>query len=102
MFINNFSDSYLIRYIIIFQQFSLNNESKLEKNFENSYKLLKLIYKSKICDKTNILDKADTDIILFNFQKILQLELDEKNVLLENEEKDLEIDNRTQILHVDG
>ena len=93
MFINNFSDSYLIKYIIIFQQFSLNNESKSEKNFETSYKLLKLVYKSKICDKTNILDKPDTDIILYNFQKILQLETNEENILQENEEKNLEIEN---------
>ena len=93
MFINNFSDFFLIKYIIIFQQFALNNETKSENDFEISYKLLKLIYKSKICEKTNILDKQEIDIILFNFQKILQLELDEKNVLLENEEKDLEIDN---------
>ena len=64
MFINNFTDSYLIKYIIIFQQFALNDKSISEKNFENSYKLLKLIYKSKICDKTNILDKQDTEIIL--------------------------------------
>ena len=93
MFINNFTDSYLIKYIIIFQQFALNDKSISEKNFENSYKLLKLIYKSKICDKTNILDKQDTEIILYNFQKILQLEIDESNVLIENEEKNLDIDN---------
>ena len=93
MFINNFSDAFLIKYIIIFQQFALNNESKSEKNYEISYKLLKLIYKSKICEKTNIIDKPDTDIILFNFQRILQLEIDESKVLVENEEKNLEIDN---------
>ena len=93
MFINNFSDSYLIKYIIIFQQFALDEKSNSEKKFENSYKLLKLIYKSKINDKTNILDKQDTDIILYNFQKILQLELDESNILVENEEKNLDVEN---------
>ena len=51
MFINNFSDAFLIKYIIIFQQFAIFNESKAEKNYEISYKLLKLIYKSKICEK---------------------------------------------------
>ena len=93
MFINNFSESYLIRYIIIFQQFSLNNESKSEKNYEISYKLLKLIYKSKVNDKTNILDKSDIDTILFNFEKIFQLEINEDKVLIENEEKNLDIEN---------
>ena len=92
MFINNFSDIYLIRYIIIFQQFSINDENKSEKNYEISYKLLKLIYKSKICEKTNIIDKADTELILYNFQKILQLDDDNNNSLKENEEKNLEID----------
>ena len=93
MFINNFSDSLLIKYIIIFQQFALNNESKSEKNYEISYKLLKLIYKSKICEKTNILDKPDIDIILFNFQQIFHLEMDDKNILKENEEKEIVIEN---------
>ena len=51
------------------------------------------INKSKINDKTNILDKQDTDIILYNFQKILQLELDESNILVENEEKNLDVEN---------
>ena len=91
MFIDNFADSYLIKYIVIFQQFALNKKDKQNsdykekefeeknKNYQISYKLLKLIYKSKICEKTNILDKPDTDIILYNFQKIFQLSNDYLN-----------------------
>ena len=114
MFIENFTDTYLIKYIIIFQQFSINKKDKsttdsknkeqeIEENNNNyhfSYKLLKLIYKSKICEKTNIVDKSDTDIILYNFQKIFQLSNDyankdnekEKENLKEDEEKLLEKD----------
>ena len=111
MFIDNFSDTYLIKYIIIFQQFSLNKndvndisnnnkENEIEynnNNYEFSYKVLKLIYKSKIWGKTNIVDKPDTDIILYNFQKILQLsncnlnKKESKN-LKEDEEQNLEED----------
>ena len=118
MFIENFNDTYLIKYIIIFQQFAINKKDKdklftinkekeIEKtnnNYNFSYKLLKLIYKSKICEKTNIIDKVDTDTILFNFQKILQLSNDtsfeenedEKN-LKEDEEKDLDKDNNLSV-----
>ena len=112
MFIENFNDSYLIKYIIIFQQFAFNTkdidklkppnkEKEIEENNNNynfSYKLLKLLYKSKICEKTNIIDKSDTDTILFNFQIILQLSNDtsfseKENNLNEDEEKDLEKEN---------
>ena len=105
MFIDNFSDTYLIKYIIIFQQFSLNksdisennkeNKTDFNNNYEFSYKTLKLVYKSKIWDKTNIVDKSDSDIILYNFQKILQISNDvfnkkESQTLKEDEEKNLE------------
>jgi len=104
MFIENISDSYLIKYIIIFQQFSINKKDKPNnitkekeieennKNYEFSYKLLKLIFKSNICEKTNIIDKPDTEIILYNFQKIFQLtndNLNKKENLKEDEEKNL-------------
>ena len=108
MFIDNFTDAYLIKYIIIFQQFAFNKkdnsnsnnkEKEIEENNNNyqfSYKLLKLIYYSKICEKTNILDKPDTETILYNFQKILQLSNDninEKVNIKEDEENDLDKDN---------
>ena len=104
IFIENFSDSYLIKYIIIFQQFSFNKKNKsssdnkekeiqeTNNNYHFSYKLLKLIYKSKICEKANIIDKQDTDIILYNFQKILQLSNDDNLNKNENNKDDVEKD----------
>ena len=47
-----------------------------------------MIYKSKICEKTNILDKQDIDIILFNFQQIFHLETEDSDIFKENEEKE--------------
>ncbi len=100
MFIENFTDAYLIKYIIIFQQFSLNKKDKVSSeenrekeieennnNYHFSYKLLKLIYNSKICEKTNIVEKSDTDIILYNFQKIFLLSNEHIN---HNNDKDKE------------
>ena len=114
MFIENISDSYLIKYIIIFQQFSINKKDKPNnitkekeieennKNYEFSYKLLKLIFKSNICEKTNIIDKPDTEIILYNFQKIFQLtndNLNKKENLKEDEEKNLSEDEDNSLEH---
>ena len=99
LFIDNFSEAHLIKYIIIFQQFALNQKNNYSdaqkqieeknRNYQLSYELLIMVFNSKICEKTNIIDKSDTDIILYNFQKIFQLTNDienEKQKENENEE----------------
>ena len=89
LFIDNFSEAHLIKYIIIFQQFALNQKNNYSdaqkqieeknRNYQLSYELLIMVFNSKICEKTNIIDKPDTDIILYNFQKIFQLTNDIEN-----------------------